>query len=645
MQERKVPAQLLKTMALVGAVMAVTAILMIWSWYSTFSSERQVIPTWEGYFAAVDRMVDSQGKLETAVFDAYFRKRAGGLAELASSPEVASAIMMVEAHWAFLETTPGAMTALTKASPKTDVELSDLRRITAGLKDGYTTSIAQGDTEFVRWMEELRSMGTKLNALLMRARQVELHERDSYVQTISDLRERLLYGVALLMVSTVCLAVAGMGWWWLKVQQLRNVREAVRMRGVAADAVIEAASAAEERDRLRKSFLSVVAHELRTPLQSIAAAADMIALCQREAPPQIAETLRVVGDRVTLSVEQMKVQLMDLRAMARSKGGHGSEGAGQGSGLLRPEAFGPDAWFDSVKLASDGMARNKGVDIRFSIDIKALAGAKLYGDQNRLLQVATNLINNALKYTSKGEVLVSFEAERSKSNTGNTAEVAFCVKDTGSGIDKDDLPRVTELYFRGKNSLGKQSTGLGLEIVKRLVERMNGKLRIESVPREGTKVLVSLSLPILMDAVKPRVLIVDEERAAEHAEVMERMGWETYLARNRAECLLMAETEEFDLVLMECGVEGDGAGLAGEIKEMSEGRGRDIRIFGIEGSEHEGPPVSNPVYESVLVEPLKVSALRMILRDESRKDQAGGKYVEKRRRRGRGRKTDGGGIT
>ncbi len=108
------------------------------------------------------------------------------------------------------------------------------------------------------------------------------------------------------------------------------------------------------------------------------------------------------------------------------------------------------------------------------------------GDLFKLEQMLLNLLDNAVKYTDRGGIAVSVDAQGKR--------VRIRVRDTGIGIPKDDIPRVFERFYVVDKSRSRKSggTGLGLSIVKHIVLQHSGTIGIESVPGEGTTVTVTL---------------------------------------------------------------------------------------------------------------------------------------------------------
>jgi two-component system, OmpR family, phosphate regulon sensor histidine kinase PhoR len=112
----------------------------------------------------------------------------------------------------------------------------------------------------------------------------------------------------------------------------------------------------------------------------------------------------------------------------------------------------------------------------------------MIGDGPRLVQVFSNLLSNAIKYTPRGEVGV-----RARVNQG---WVEVCVYDSGIGLSQDEQARLFTKFFRGRNPIVTDSggTGLGLVIVKAIVEKHRGTIEVDSRPGEGTRIRVRLPL-------------------------------------------------------------------------------------------------------------------------------------------------------
>jgi signal transduction histidine kinase len=122
----------------------------------------------------------------------------------------------------------------------------------------------------------------------------------------------------------------------------------------------------------------------------------------------------------------------------------------------------------------------------------------VHGDDERLLQALGNLLGNALKFTPRGG-LVNIVAERV--GTDPAPAVRFAVRDTGPGIAPDDLPHIFDRFWQGRAG-ERRGAGLGLAIVRGIVEAHGGQVHVESIPGQGTT--VAFSIPVLGGAEQRR---------------------------------------------------------------------------------------------------------------------------------------------
>ena len=223
----------------------------------------------------------------------------------------------------------------------------------------------------------------------------------------------------------------------------------------------------QSRDRERE-FILGVGHDLRTPLTTIRGYAEALEM-GRFGPEEIERIGSVLG----VQSRQLGRLIEDLTTLARLE---------QAEFSLRKEMV--DIGAHVSEIAEGFRARAEEVGVRLSVD--ADPGIILHIDPDRVGQIAQNLVENALRYTPEtGEVSLSVKSE------DGVAQIQ--VSDTGTGIEPDDLPHIFDRHYVGTHrTVRKEGSGLGLSIVKGLVERMGGEVTADSKPGKGTTITVSL---------------------------------------------------------------------------------------------------------------------------------------------------------
>ncbi len=236
-------------------------------------------------------------------------------------------------------------------------------------------------------------------------------------------------------------------------------------------------------DEMKDSFLSTVAHELRTPLAAIQSYSEALITRDDAAREVRCEFLEIINREA----RRLALLINDLQDLSRLE-------AGRAEWRTETVALGP-----LVEQAVGTMAilaRGRGVALTSDI-APALPDVEV--DANRLAQVLTNLIGNAVKFTpAGGSVAVTARPDGRRAERAHDRPPAVCitVRDTGCGIPPEDLPRVFERFFRmpvaGDEVPG---TGLGLAISKEIVDRIGGRLWAESVVGQGSAFHVVIPVP------------------------------------------------------------------------------------------------------------------------------------------------------
>ncbi|MFO7323575.1 MAG: HAMP domain-containing sensor histidine kinase [Chloroflexota bacterium] len=216
-------------------------------------------------------------------------------------------------------------------------------------------------------------------------------------------------------------------------------------------------------------LLRTIAHDLNTP---ITAAKGFIELVQNTGPmteKQARYSERALGS--LQHMEQLVSMLLDVAWLDADKP------------LEVSECNIAEIIQKAVAMQESAASRR---NVRIEVDIAEDIGV-VFGDPQRLPQVVNNLLNNAIKYNREGGVVWV-------SARGESDEVQITVRDNGRGVSEADLPHLFDPFFRsGENTAAKiEGTGLGLAVVKGVVDKHGGKIHVESKPEEGTTFLVTL---------------------------------------------------------------------------------------------------------------------------------------------------------
>lgn len=236
-------------------------------------------------------------------------------------------------------------------------------------------------------------------------------------------------------------------------------------------------AAIQSANQAKSQFVSLASHELKNPLTSIKGYTDLLAA---SAVGPVTEAQARFLSTIRSNAERMSTLVSDLQDISRIEAGQLR---------LQPEKVSLAEVVDEVSHTLSKQIEEKGQTLEVALpgDLPAA-----WGDQTRLVQVLTNLISNAHKYTPDGgRILVWAERAENQWDQEGAAEVLHAVvEDTGIGISPEDQRKIFHQFFRSEDPRAREvtGTGLGLNIAKHLVELQGGQIWFESVWNQGTHI-------------------------------------------------------------------------------------------------------------------------------------------------------------
>jgi signal transduction histidine kinase/DNA-binding response OmpR family regulator len=416
---------------------------------------------------------------------------------LAKAPAALAAIAMLTADNQSQQQRISGLTTLVGRQIQFAGQIVRLRRNVG--ERAASSRVADGDD--LQLMEDIRNllheMENEENHLLAARRVTAEHnfERVELVMTLG------------ILCAILVLAVAG----WLVSRDEQALRKSEKSLRIAKNS-------AEASNEAKSEFLANMSHEIRTPMNGIMGMTDLV--LDTDLTFEQRENLRVVQS----SASELLAVINDNLDFSRMEAGKLE---------LDPIDFDPRDAVGDVANSVALRAHQKGLEI--IVDLDAAMPDRLNGDVGRLRQILVNLLGNATKFTSQGEVVLCVKTE---AVTPQDVVMHVSVKDTGVGIPLDRQKSVFEAFTQVDGSVTRThgGTGLGLTISSQLVRLMGGQLSVESEPGMGSNFYFTANFGLvqptesapLHDAVDLRdlqVLVVDDN--ATNRRILEGMllGW------------------------------------------------------------------------------------------------------------------------
>ncbi|SEB23627.1 Signal transduction histidine kinase [Paraburkholderia sartisoli] len=386
----------------------------------------------------------------------------------------------------------------------------------------------------------LRAHWEEVNGLALSRRDADVYDREAMNHDFLAKR-RLLFatGMMLLLLSAAATVL-------LVLNGYRRTR-LIRQQRAALAAEHQASRAARESGLAKDAFLGMISHELRTPLHAIVSSIELLGLNVHS------EADRNVIRRLETAARQLEAQMKDLTDYAR---------LGAGRLELRHERFDPRELISSIADQHAPAAGAKG--LAFESDAVGDTGL-VESDPHRIRQIVNNLVTNAIRYTETGGVRLQLVQ-------GPTLLSIF-VRDTGPGVHEDQIPLIFREFTQLDASRARrfEGAGMGLSIVKGLVDLFGGSIQVESRVGEGTTFRVTIPVVSVAPAAAAdteasipaggapaRVLIVDDNPLVRESlsEMIMHLQCEAASCATVDAALVWLDTHRCDVILLDLSMPG-----------------------------------------------------------------------------------------
>lgn len=309
--------------------------------------------------------------------------------------------------------------------------------------------------------------------------------------------------------------------------------------------------AAERASEAKTEFLANISHEVRTPMTGVQGLSALLLDTKLDAKQnKMVTAIRESAEALVGIVDGV----LDFAQLQK------------GQVQLAREPFDVSALIDGVTSLMQPRAAAKGLE--FSSEMKGFTSRRFIGDGGRIRQVLLNLVNNAIKFTESGSVLLRAEVVGRSQRT----RIRLVVEDTGIGIPEESLVRIFTRYHQNKagSNRNQGGSGLGLAITKQLVNLMGGELGVKSTVDEGTSFWVEIDLePGSEDTLRvddatgtgellirsgTRVLVAEDNPTSRMVTeaLLKKLSCQVHTAVDGREALQKANTNDYDVVFMDC---------------------------------------------------------------------------------------------
>ncbi|WP_038617566.1 hybrid sensor histidine kinase/response regulator [Pandoraea pnomenusa] len=560
---------------------------------------------------------------------------------LASADDIDASLQILESRIAQISGR-GAMSRFMEY-PQYVASVDKVKTIYAEI-EAMRNQAGNADTWITPGIAKFDEMRTPLSELEMVVGEINARRRD-------EVREDYEHRRSMLMGSSIGATIVLLTLAYLFASNARKLRDVSAKQKEALQRETAAALSAANAVNARNAFLGMIGHELRTPLQSIMAATDV--LVERN----FTGTDKLLIDQLARAANVLEAQMKDLTDFSRMEAGQLA---------LRKRIFNPYGVLNAAVESVSERARRKSLALRLEFDDWQV---KVLSDPFRIQQIVTNLLDNAIKYADRGSVTLRASLER----LPGIDRLSVDVIDTGRGIDRVSQEQIFQPFTQIDTPESKRvdGIGMGLTIVRGLVELLGAKLSLESEVGKGSKFTVVFDLehvtsemetpgtepgatavtapleaaamagspamatartsgapaaveaePDVSAVVVPagqtprRVLVIDDQADVRHTiEMLLRVnGIECESVSNAREAYRLVERTPYDAIMLDLNMpEVDGVSAAMEIRRMG-GINADVPLIAFSAQAPEVIPAHHlSLFEHYLMKPVRGDILRVVL--------------------------------
>jgi len=351
--------------------------------------------------------------------------------------------------------------------------------------------------------------------------------------------------------------------------------------------IIKSKNIAESANRAKSQFLANMSHEIRTPVNGINGYLELLK------DTELSDQQKDYFNKINISQKTLLALIEDILDLSRIE---------SKKIILNEKPINIFSLTESMVNNYRNQFEQKRLDLKLDIDPNV--PKTLLGDDERIKQILSNLLENSLKFTDVGLVKIEI---KSKKISSKEFDLHFLVEDTGSGVSKDALKRIFEPFEREESKFTKsiKGYGLGIPICKSIIEAMGGKIIIESKNNKGTKIKFNIILKYDTKGIAQIKEIKREENinSLEHGfnkdlkillaedneinsslflEILKTFGLKCDLAVNGLEAVSMCVKENYDIIFMDCQLpELDGISAAKKIRKIYDNSKKNYAIIAI----------------------------------------------------------------